>query len=342
MANSGASKVEDFIIDKEARTDVENILLLRTTVQQRQPSDTQSQICDIVSSHTPAYYLIIQEKKKTMPSDQSLDILILGAGWTSTFLIPLLQSQNTTTFAATTRDGRTVSNCKTIKWSFDPSQENNYSPLPPAKNILITFPLTSAKSLVAGYTTHHKISQPSILFIQLGSTGIYQPPSPSSSHWTTRSSPYSKDNARAIAEDELLSLNHTVLNLSGLWGGERDPKTWVPRVAKTKEQVKAKKSLHLIHGVDVARGVLAVTRNWKAARGERWMLTDGLVYDWWELFLGWAETGEGVSEQAKWVEELMWEEGVRALPRSMETLGRCYDSREFWRTFGLVPLKARI
>jgi len=38
----------------------------------------------------------------------------------------------------------------------------------------------------------------------------------------------------------------------------------------------------------------------------------------------------------------MEEEGVRALPRSMEALGRCYDSREFWKTFGLVPLKARI
>lgn len=107
--------------------------------------------------------------------------------------------------------------------------------------------------------------------------------------------------------------------------------------------------MHLIHGVDVARGVLAVTKNWKAARGERWMLTDGLVYDWWELFLGWAEGGDEdedparkPSHQAKWVEELMWEEDVKALPRSMEALGRCYDSREFWRTFGLVPLKARI
>ncbi|KAF7189759.1 hypothetical protein HII31_08866 [Pseudocercospora fuligena] len=283
-----------------------------------------------------------------MPSPQPLDILILGAGWTSTFLIPLLQSQNAT-FAATTRDGRTVSGSKTIKWSFDPSSKSpeQFSPLPQAKNILITFPLTGpkqSKTLVSGYTNYHKLRSASeVLFIQLGSTGIWQIPQPT--HWTSRSSPYNKSNDRAIAEDELLSLNHCVLNLAGLWGGERDPKTWVGRVAQTKEQVKGKKSVHLIHGVDVARGIVAVMGKWEKARGERWMLTDGLVYDWWELFLGWAETNEGdgtPSDQAKWVEELMWEEDVKALPRSMESLGRCYDSREFWRVFGLVPLKARI
>lgn len=37
--------------------------------------------------------------------------------------------------------------------------------------------------------------------------------------WTTRHSPYDVTNARAIAEDELLSLskNAFVLNLCGLW-----------------------------------------------------------------------------------------------------------------------------
>ena len=76
---------------------------------------------------------------------------------------------------------------------------------------------------------------------------------------------------------------------------------------------------------------------------------DSFVYDWWSLFAGWAE-GSDVDEnparepsnQAKWVYELMTEEQVKALPRSMEALGRCYDSREFWSTFSIAPLKARI
>ena len=193
-----------------------------------------------------------------------------------------------------------------------------------------------------------------VRFVQLGSTGIWQIAQPS--HWVDRHSPYNKENARAIAEDELLGLDGCVLNLAGLWGGERQPKNWVSRVAKTKEDVKSKKSLHMIHGQDVARGILAVMEKWDdGGKGERWMLTDGFVYDWWALFAGWADEKQKdgkadededidrePSDFASWVYKLMVEEDVKALPRSMELLGRCYDSREFWRRFGLAPLRARI
>ncbi|KAK3722452.1 hypothetical protein LTR37_002444 [Vermiconidia calcicola] len=289
--------------------------------------------------------------------------LILGAGWTSTFLIPLLQARHLS-FAATTRDGRKVANAETIKWTFDPDEDssttskNQFSQLPLAKTILITFPLTGhgqSKLVVEGYKAAHKGKN--VQFIQLGSTGIWQSSSSSqaqASHWLTRHSPYNRESSRAIAEDELLALDGCVLNLAGLWGGERQPKNFAGRVAKSKEDVKGKKSLHMIHGQDVARAVVAVSEKWDdAGRGQRWMLTDGFVYDWWSLFAGWADEGEADSKEgknadrepsnfAKWVYELMVEEDERALPRSMETLGRCYDVREFWQTFGLAPLKARI
>lgn len=285
---------------------------------------------------------------------ENLDFLILGAGWTSTFLIPLLQSKKLS-FAATTRDGRKVAGVDTIKWSFNPEESHDQTPsqfshLPAAKNILITFPLAGqgqSSLVVHGYSKYHSKSKHDVLFLQLGSTGIWQ--IPQSSHWVNRHSPYDTTNKRAIAEDELLQLHGCVLNLAGLHGGERDARNWVDRVAKTKEDVKNKKSVHLIHGIDVARGILAATNDWKSAKGQRYMLTDGVVYDWWELFAGWAEgaspdenPARKPSQQAQWVYELMWEEDVLALPRSMETLGRCYDSRDFWRTFGLAPLKARI
>jgi hypothetical protein len=79
------------------------------------------------------------------------------------------------------------------------------------------------------------------------------------------------------------------------------------------------------------------------------MLTDLLVYDWYELILGFgaendAESGDEkrLNEQIRWVGELMEEQNVRALPRSREELGRCYDTREFWTTFELMPARARI
>jgi hypothetical protein len=79
------------------------------------------------------------------------------------------------------------------------------------------------------------------------------------------------------------------------------------------------------------------------------MLTDLIVYDWWALILGFAgevdaekKNDERQKSQIKWVGELMQETKVRALPRPMEKLGRCYDSREFWNRFGLMPVRARI
>lgn len=77
------------------------------------------------------------------------------------------------------------------------------------------------------------------------------------------------------------------------------------------------------------------------------MLTDLMVYDWWSLILSYAGelddgAGEGKTEikQIKWIDELMKEKDVRALPRSMDGLGRCYDSREFWDTFGVMPVRS--
>lgn len=54
------------------------------------------------------------------------------------------------------------------------------------------------------------------------------------------------------------------------------------------------------------------------------------------------ENSQRENSQIKWVGELMVEQEVRALPRSMEQLGRCYDTREFWDMFDLMPVRSRI
>ena len=277
---------------------------------------------------------------------QQKDYLILGAGWTSTFLIPLLKSRNLT-YTATSTTGRD----DTTEFKFDPSasDQSYFSALPAARNVLITFPLTGpdqSKLLVSSYADTHPRVAATVRFIQLGSSGIFQ--IPEQELWVTRHSAYDRSNKRAVAEDELRRLGGCVLNLSGLWGGPRDPKNWVDRVASTKEQVKAKTSLHMGHGEDVARAVVAVFDGWEqgGCEGQRWLLTDGFVYDWWALMAGWASAAKtedgGPSRQSAWVFELMQEGNVKALPRDSETLGRCYDSREFWKRFGLSPLRSRI
>ncbi|KAF6755346.1 hypothetical protein DFP72DRAFT_896542 [Ephemerocybe angulata] len=310
----------------------------------------------------------------------SVDILILGAGWTSTFLIPLLSSHSIS-YAATTRDGRG----DTVKFAFDDNSDSDsenlddYRALPDAKTVLITFPITkrgASGRLVRCYKEsrgRREVGE-GARWVQLGSTGIWDgqrrakgstapppPPKPVENKWYDRHTPIAPGHERGEAEEELLRLNPscktTVLNLAGLWGGARSPRNWVGRVAPTKEALRNKGSIHLIHGLDVARAILAIHSNFDKAQGQRWILTDGRVYDWWDLASAWglptSKDGEPPHEGEKeedgergphprWVRELMQETGVRALPRNVEMLGRAVDSREVWATFGLMPLKARL
>lgn len=98
------------------------------------------------------------------------DILILGAGWTSNFLIPLCVKEGLS-YIATSRSGRNG----TLKFEFDPeaSNQETYESLPEAKTVLITFPIKvkgASASLVKFYRATHG-GQPE--FIQLGTTSIW-------------------------------------------------------------------------------------------------------------------------------------------------------------------------
>lgn len=216
------------------------------------------------------------------------EILILGAGWTSTFLIPLLD-QNSISHAATTTTGHS----KTLKFSFaydtatqslSPESYTQLATLPTAGTVLITFPLRGqgrSKALIEAYNKSHNTEKTQ--WIQLGSSGIFQPSELSGAGienktcWITRHSPYDKSNERAIAEDEILALGGCVLNLSGLWGGERQPKNWIDRVAATKEKLADKRSLHMVHGRDVARAILGVHQQYEKAKRERFVNILGLA-----------------------------------------------------------------
>ncbi|KAF8805409.1 hypothetical protein BYT27DRAFT_7213295 [Phlegmacium glaucopus] len=312
----------------------------------------------------------------------TVDILILGAGWTSTFLIPLCH-ESCLSFAATSRKGSD----STFKFEFYPDSDDMepYEALPTAPTVLITFPIQgkgASERLVRLYTESRRRQGEEgtqVRFIQLGATSIWDPStqgrrtmdpnqsvSPPKNQWYNRHSPI-LSTPRGEAEAELLALSPlfptTVLNLAGLWGGSRSMRNWVGKVAPTKEVLKNKGSIHMIHGIDVARAILAVHGNFSKVQGQRWILTDGRVYDWWDLASAWGsnaekkeltETSHGEKPatslmeredrgpQAKWVRELMAEMGVLALPRNVELLGRALDSRDFWNEFGLSPIQARL
>lgn len=261
---------------------------------------------------------------------ESLKILILGLGWTGQFLQDLFVEQNIA-YAATTRDGRNG----TIPWTLTASPD--VSALPWANTVLVTFPVLSADTmheLIEKYTVEKGPTN----WIILSSTRVYSA-DPSNRH--TPLDP-SKDTGRLPAENEVIKNNGTVLHLSGLWGAQRQPKNWVPRFSKP-EALKAKilsRQLHLVHGKDVARAILAVHQNFKS--GERWLITDQTAYDWLKLFLVWGsqeqldiidelrkndpECGKAIGSHGT-LEDIVEKGGVK--PR--------LDSDEFWDTFGLEP-----
>ncbi|XXG93787.1 hypothetical protein Hte_000036 [Hypoxylon texense] len=283
--------------------------------------------------------------------DDGVELLILGAGWTSTFLIPLLVRKEIK-YAATTTTGRDG----TIRFRFDPNSTDPtpFRTLPYAETVLITFPLRGkgqAVNLVRMYESTHK-HRPH--FILLGATSIW-----TASQWQDDWSPHERADPRAVAEDELMTrADGAVLNLAGLYGASRQPRDWVDRVVKSKADLKKKGALHVIHGEDVARAIVALHRNFTP--GKRWLLSDMHVYDWWDLTQDWAvqtlASAENDSEGADiapaevekqkqmlaWVGELMVEQGVRALPRDTSSLGRTLDGRGFWRVMGIWPTQGRI
>ncbi|KAL9026200.1 MAG: hypothetical protein Q9196_005095, partial [Gyalolechia fulgens] len=140
-------------------------------------------------------------------SSPPVDLLILGAGWTSTFLLPLLKAHHLT-FAATTTTGHAIPHLlpTTIPFRFDPASDDEepYQRLPSAAAVLITFPLKGhgqSTRLVATYDGTHPPGREERKWIQLGSTGVWK-----GDGWHDRNSPLDRDNLRAVAEEELLAL----------------------------------------------------------------------------------------------------------------------------------------
>lgn len=135
------------------------------------------------------------------------------------------------------------------------------------------------------------------------------------------------------------------------------PRNWLGRLAKTKEDVRKRSSVHFVHGEDVSRAIIAVHEQFsssggKGVEGKRWIISDLRVYDWYDLIMSFSALTEEKGESremremrlqfGKWVGELMEEEGVKALPRPMEGLGRKIDSRGFWMEMGIWPRHARL
>ena len=262
------------------------------------------------------------QQSNSATNTTKVDILILGAGWLSQYLLPLLGSESIS-YAATSTTGR----AGTLKFKFDQDDSSleQYRALPSATILLITFPLavssraarkaavatggtntgvatlsetvaeplseSAAHHLLSSYRSTHP-SHPThpILY---GSTGEWTAPIFHDRH-SVPTAPFSP---RWLSEQSFLELGGMVLHLAGLFSNtpsrDRLRRIWELAVPKTKEGVKGKGGVSFVDGVDVGRGVVGVFRKitgsegeglWeKNGKGQRWILTDGRCYDWWGL-----------------------------------------------------------
>jgi hypothetical protein len=103
-----------------------------------------------------------------------VDILILGAGWYSQYLIPLIQSDPTLSFAATTRNGRVVAGYTTIKFHISDDEETDWARLPKARTVVLSFP-TVVPGAIAKYIRAYESAHGAgtTRWIQLGSIGAF-------------------------------------------------------------------------------------------------------------------------------------------------------------------------
>ncbi|EST09049.1 Alpha/beta hydrolase fold-1 [Kalmanozyma brasiliensis GHG001] len=281
----------------------------------------------------------------------AVDVLLLGSGWTASFLIPLLQKNNLR-YAYTSRsppDEKDPVDEHRLQFELtDPVTKESLDPLPRAATVVIIFPIKNLEQvddLVHEYEDLHGRTR----WIQLGSTGIWGPGR------STSSSPYDTENARAAAEQRLLDVtsgNAAVLNLAGLYGGQRQPRNFASRVGASKELLSLKGSVHFVHGQDVARAILLLHKSHSAGWGRRWIISDTKVYDWWQLFRflrpAIPEHPDDSPETAqRWVSELVEENHIRSLPRPIASkagqnlphyLERALEGHEFWNLFNEKPL----
>ncbi|CDZ96550.1 NAD(P)-binding domain [Phaffia rhodozyma] len=161
-----------------------------------------------------------------------------------------------------------------------------------------------------------------------------------------RNSPPNPTNARGQAETEFLNLSidgheTVVLNLAGLFGGERLVRNWIARVADDKEALRKKGGVHLIHGDDVSHCIVRLVQDLDllpkpdSSSARRFIICDTRVYDWWDLASSLPLDPE--AESRRWVRELMREESEPVLPRPTGRLGRVLDARDFWEIWGISP-----
>lgn len=271
-----------------------------------------------------------------------VDVLSLGCGWTSQFLQVGLQERGIKhAFTSTASNSPWALQLQEKPYVFKLGSDGwkeAVKALPAADMVVIVFPIKEGSlldELVAAFEDRHGPTS----WLLLGSTGLWR-----DGHHTS-SSPIDSSNARGQVEEQLLAtkgLQSAVMNLAGLYGGERKPMNFILKAAPTKDALQQRNTLHLVHGEDVSRAIIEMWQQRKNDRlwGRRWIVSDTNSYDWWHL----AANVSGLPPHyPEWSQSFAQEHNL-SLPRprleagedpSPRTLNRTLDGGDFWDAAGV-------
>ncbi|KAJ2909316.1 hypothetical protein GGI21_002005 [Coemansia aciculifera] len=271
-------------------------------------------------------------------------VLVLGEGFVGKYLVEVLKAHDID-YAATTTTGRD----DTIKWRLPEQAEEDttdFSVLPAADSVVITFPLkgeAEAKRFITEYLEHHRKVQGNAyapFWVYLGSTRPFKS-TPSTRHTKPD---LAAGGLRVEAEEYIINVHGgCVLNLAGLWGGERVPANWA-RFYSDKEQLRGRlkeRSLHLIHGADVARSIFAIIScKDRASRfAGRWLVSDETVHDALQIYAGADHIRSFLDDLLgePEVREMLGADKVDDIQMGASAVTTRIDSSHFWSQLQLEP-----
>ena len=214
-----------------------------------------------------------------MPRQATLQLVVLGSGYTGRVLHKTGTSQGRTVHATSRNPLNKLAGIPSEqRMRFDLEKTSTWLNIPMGADLIWCFPATPLKQVQAFART---LDAPPRRIIVLGSTSAYDAPSQSTEYpppWIDESAPINLTKPRVQGEEYLRNeLGAIVLRVAGIYGPGRNPLDWIRqgRVGPSRKYV------NLIHVEDLAAICLAALD--RGQPGEVYNVSDGQPHTWNEV-----------------------------------------------------------
>lgn len=208
----------------------------------------------------------------------SHSLVILGAGYTARFVLPVATLRYTHVLASSRDPDRHLSHVPPrLRMRFDLEQSDTWKTIPSDADLLWCFP-AAPLHLIQQLAQAHDLH--SHRFVVLGSTSAYTEvhsldyPPP----WMDETAPIAEEQPRVEGEEFLRTVcGATVLRVAGIYGPGRSPIDWI----KKGRVGPSRKYVNLIHAEDLAAVCLMALE--RGLPGEVYNVSDGTPRTWTEI-----------------------------------------------------------